>query len=153
MRMNKSIEENAFEVSSSDVFECGEIAADKGIARDVEQDLVVHIQSRITGFTAHGARPHLGVNAVDAACLAASSIHMIPVLSKGKSSVRVLTIDAGNSSINMIPDQVEMTIEVRSYDNSQLNHLTEKIIHAVDCAAGAVSAKAVSVVCRERTRE
>lgn len=119
------------------------VSAASGIAdAAVECEPAVHIFADVTGFTAHGARPHLGVNAVDAACLAACAVHALPLPPFSPAVVRILSIDAGKSSINMIPDQVSMLVEARGDEQSALETLAARIGRAVQSAAEALGATA-----------
>ena len=112
-------------------------------------EFITRLQAQIKGCTAHGARPHLGINSVDAACMATTALHMLPQTPCGYSYIHVLSIDAGTSSINMIPGQVTMSIEIRSYDENQLQALTERAIHAIERAVAGIGATVQTSICSQ----
>lgn len=91
----------------------------------------------IKGQTAHGARPHLGVNTIDAAgvvILAVNSIRTNPVVS---SSIKITGIHAGGAASNAIPDVLTMVLDVRSQTNEGMSYNLEKIEQAITHAASA----------------
>ncbi|MGI6424656.1 MAG: peptidase dimerization domain-containing protein [Tepidanaerobacteraceae bacterium] len=94
------------------------------------------------GFTAHGAQPHLGINAVDAAALAMNAINAIKTPYYVNRTVQILSIDAGGSSINMIPDRVSMVVSIATISNEWLEILIDKIKNAIECSAKSIKATA-----------
>lgn len=96
----------------------------------------------IKGQTAHGARPHLGVNSIDAAAmavLAVNSIRTNPVIA---SSIKVTAIHAGGAASNAIPDKTTVVLDVRSQTNEGMAYNLEKIEQAIKNAAAANGASA-----------
>ena len=57
----------------------------------------------IQGLTAHGARPHLGINAIDAAALAILAVNSIRTNPIIACSAKVTAINAGGAASNAIP--------------------------------------------------
>jgi amidohydrolase len=86
------------------------------------------IKGKIRGTTAHGARPHLGVNAIE---VAASLLQLIQGMHSNPmipSSVKMTSLHAGDeNSSNIIPDFASFTLDVRSQSNAVLDELYEKI--------------------------
>lgn len=101
---------------------------------------------RIKGLTAHGARPHLGVNAVDAAVLAVNAINAIHANPAVTYSIKVTQLMVGNGSMNIIPDTIDMAIDIRCQDNQEMELLLEKMRNAVTYAVKAVGAEIESMV-------
>ena len=102
------------------------------------------IEATIEGVAAHGGRPHLGVNAIDAAAAvvnAINAIHMNPVVPY---SIKVTKLLAGGAATNLIPDQAEMAIDVRAQQNGLMQELLKKAEAAIGNAAASVGAKAVT---------
>jgi amidohydrolase len=102
------------------------------------------IETTIEGVAAHGGRPHLGVNAIDAAAAvvnAINAIHMNPVV---PSSIKVTKLLAGGAATNLIPDKAEMTMDVRAQQNGLMKDLLNKAEAAIANAAASVGAKAVT---------
>jgi amidohydrolase len=100
------------------------------------------LEGLIKGKAAHGARPHLGVNAVDAATAsvgAVNAIHMNPTV---PFTVKVTKLQAGGSALNIIPDSAYLAIDLRSQDNSTMEELIQKVIRAVEAGASTVGAEA-----------
>ena len=65
---------------------------------------------KITGQSCHGSRPHLGVNAVEAAAAvinAASGVRINPVISW---SCKATAVNGGGGAYNIIPDHAEITL-------------------------------------------
>lgn len=97
-------------------------------------DVVLH------GRAAHGARPHLGVNAIDAAASvvqAVNSIHIDPVV---PFSVKVTNLSAGTGASNIIPDKATLVIDMRAQTNAAMDELMKKTKTAVARGAEAVGA-------------
>jgi amidohydrolase len=100
------------------------------------------IETTIEGMAAHGGRPHLGVNAIDAAAAvvnAVNAIHMNPVV---PSSIKVTKLLAGGAATNLIPDKAEMAMDVRAQENGLMQELLSKAEAAIANAAASVGAKA-----------
>ena len=96
----------------------------------------------LQGLSAHGARPHLGINVIDAAAAvvnAVNAIHMNPVI---PSSVKVTRLMAGGGALNAIPDRADMALDIRSQDNGVMEELLTKTKSAIINAAKTVGAEA-----------
>lgn len=104
------------------------------------------IEATLEGVAAHGARPHLGVNVIDAAAAvvnAVNAIHMNPVV---PCTVKVTKLQAGGGAVNAIPDRAELALDVRSQDNGLMEELIKKTSRAIEMAAETVGAKAIVTV-------
>ncbi|MCL1994053.1 MAG: amidohydrolase [Spirochaetes bacterium] len=100
------------------------------------------LQATIEGLSAHGARPHLGVNAIDAACLAVqtvNTIHLNPVI---PATVKVTKIHGGGASINVIPDKAEIAFDLRCQENAGMEELVKRVTLAIESSAASIGAKA-----------
>lgn len=91
----------------------------------------------INGTSSHGARPHLGVNAIEAAVLAINAINAIKLNPVVPWSCKVTKINGGSAAPNIIPDKVDMVLDARAQTNEAMQTLLEKVKTAV---AGAVAA-------------
>ncbi|WP_442870369.1 amidohydrolase [Aneurinibacillus sp. Ricciae_BoGa-3] len=81
------------------------------------------IRGEIRGTSAHAARPHLGINAIDvggALIQELSKIHTDPLV---PSSIKMTRFVAGEKSENIIPDYAEFTLDVRAQTNEIMNQL------------------------------
>ena len=104
------------------------------------------VDVEIHGMTAHGARPHLGVNVIDAsalAILAVNSIRTNPIIA---CSAKVTNITAGGAASNAIPDKATLVLDVRAQENAAMKDLLEKIHIAINSAVAAVGATATITV-------
>jgi amidohydrolase len=139
---------------------------DAGVADDIEVLLGIHLrpmqeaklgqatsavlhgahhilEAKLIGKTAHGARPHLGINAIEAAVMAVNAvlaIHMNPVI---PASIKVTKLHGGGASLNSIPDLVEMAFDLRSQENALMKELVQKARCSIETAASMMGATAV----------
>lgn len=98
------------------------------------------LTARFHGMQAHGSRPHLGVNAIEAASMAVvgtSMVHMNPNDSFSVKPTRFLC-DAG--ALNAIPPEASVSWDLRAESNEVMAEMKEKTIRAVRGAASAVGA-------------
>ena len=90
------------------------------------------ITAAIIGTTAHGARPHLGVNPIDVAALvvnAVNAIHENPIEAWSAKTTRFVS----NSAVtNAIPDRVDLAFDLRSQSNSVMDSLITKIKRIIE---------------------
>ena len=99
------------------------------------------LQATIEGVSAHGARPHLGVNVIDAACLAVqavNTIHLDPIV---PTTVKATKLQAGSASSNIIPDKAELAFDLRSQENDKMEELIKKTTQTIEAAAVSIGAK------------
>lgn len=86
-----------------------------------------HIEVEIRGKAAHGARPFLGVNAIEIAAAiiqAASAIHEDSTVSF---SLKPTQIESLNGAKNSIPDHCRLVFDLRGETNEVAESLTEKL--------------------------
>ncbi|MDR1731698.1 MAG: amidohydrolase [Synergistaceae bacterium] len=99
--------------------------------------------AEITGKGAHGARPHLGVNAAEAAAAALFAINSVHVTPLVPHSAKVTRIRCGSDSLNIIPDRAEIAVDMRAQTNPVMADLRAKVEAAITGGAASVGAKAV----------
>lgn len=98
------------------------------------------VKAHIEGKIAHGARPHLGVNAINAAAAviqAANSIFFDPVI---PSSIKATQIKGGGPVTNAIPASAEITFDLRSARNETMEEILAKVKVAIEQSAASVGA-------------
>ncbi|GAA0474194.1 amidohydrolase [Tatumella punctata] len=98
------------------------------------------VEAVFTGKAAHAARPHLGVNALDAAVQAVqavNSIHLSPSLTFSAKATRFLC-DAGVT--NSIPSEARVCWDLRSAENAPMDELKQKVTAALQGSAAALGA-------------
>lgn len=98
------------------------------------------VKAYLEGKTAHGARPHLGINAIHAASTVIQSVLAIYPDPMVPSSVKATQIKGGGPSSNAIPPSAEITFDVRSRENQTMTLLLEKIKDAIEKGAASVGA-------------
>jgi amidohydrolase len=104
------------------------------------------MEATINGRTAHGARPHLGINAIDAAAAvvnAVNAIHLNPVVPW---TCKVTKLHAGGAALNVIPDKAEMALDLRTQQNAAMDALLDKAEKAIKAGAATVGATAETTV-------
>ncbi|KAB2338061.1 amidohydrolase [Cytobacillus depressus] len=85
------------------------------------------ITGEIIGEDAHGARPHLGQNAIEVGASIVNeikSIHLDPMVPY---SAKMTKFHAGGDSGNIIPGKASFSLDLRAQSNQVMNELTEKI--------------------------
>ncbi|MDR3560601.1 MAG: M20 peptidase aminoacylase family protein [Negativicutes bacterium] len=100
------------------------------------------MEANLKGMAAHGARPHLGVNVIDAAAAvigAVNAIHMNPTI---PSTVKVTKLQAGGAALNAIPESAYMALDLRSQENPLMEELIKKTTRAIEAGAATVGAEA-----------
>ena len=98
------------------------------------------VKAHIEGKTAHGARPHLGINAIHAAASIIQAVNNIAVDPVIPSSIKATQIKGGGPVSNAIPANTEITFDVRSRENETMDIIIEKLRVAVESGAAAVGA-------------
>jgi len=104
------------------------------------------MEATIKGRTAHGARPHLGTNVIDAAAAvvnAVNAIHLNPVVPW---TCKVTKLHAGGATLNVIPDRAEMALDLRTQQNAAMDALLDKAEKAIKAGAATVGATAETTV-------
>ncbi|GAA0316231.1 M20 peptidase aminoacylase family protein [Bacillus carboniphilus] len=85
------------------------------------------VQGKITGDDCHGARPHLGANAIEVGADLVKMIqgmHMDPMVPH---SAKMTAFQAGGESSNIIPGSATFSLDLRSQSNDVMEAMMEKI--------------------------
>lgn len=104
------------------------------------------ISGTIIGETAHGARPHLGINVLDVAFNIfnlINSIHLNPMIPY---SVKMTRLLAGGTSTNQIPNRAEFAFDLRAQTNQLMEQLVKKVVFALEMGAKSLDSKIKVVV-------
>lgn len=99
-----------------------------------------HADVIITGKTAHGARPHLGVNAIDAAVSVINAVNTIKENPGESWSIKPTRIHADNQLTNAIPETVKVSFDMRAQSNTIMSSLVEKLTRIAETAPQAIGA-------------
>ncbi|MEK5389299.1 M20 peptidase aminoacylase family protein [Margalitia sp. FSL K6-0131] len=94
-----------------------------------------HISGTIIGEDAHGARPHLGTNAIEVAASLVHELAYIHIDPMIPHSVKMTKLHAGGESANIIPGQATFSLDLRAQTNKVMETLIEKVQSAVDSIA------------------
>lgn len=100
------------------------------------------IKVKVNGLASHGARPHLGVNAIDAAVLAINAINSIKVDPRVPHSAKVTKFNTAGRAHNVIPDTTNMVLDLRAQTNQVMKELVEKIKKAIHDSVESIGGKA-----------
>ncbi len=104
------------------------------------------IDVTIKGLTSHGARPHLGMNAIDAGALVVLAVNSIRTNPVVPCSIKVTGFKAGGAAANAIPDKAELVLDVRAQTNEDMEENMKRIRAAIENAALTNGCKAEVVV-------
>lgn len=94
------------------------------------------------GKPAHGARPHLGINAIDAAVAAVTAVNAIHLKPTENYSVKATRFHCDSGVTNAIPDTAVVTWDLRAQQNETMEELRAKFVPAVEAGAATVGATA-----------
>ncbi|MGE8205789.1 M20 peptidase aminoacylase family protein [Heyndrickxia sp. NPDC080065] len=90
------------------------------------------INGKIMGDDLHGARPHLGANAIEIGATLdqmLKTIHIDPLV---PSSVKLTKFQAGGESSNIIPGHAEFSLDMRAQTNEAMEKMQAKIDLMID---------------------
>jgi amidohydrolase len=99
-------------------------------------------EATIKGRPAHGARPHLGVNAIDGAALAVLGVNSLWANPAQQWSAKVTKLAGGGIASNIIPDRAVLTMDLRAEANGLMEEVVAKARGACLGAAAAVGGTA-----------
>jgi len=94
----------------------------------------------IIGEEAHGARPELGINAIEVGSAIIEGLQKIWTDPNVSSSVKVTQFNAGGTSTNIIPGKATFSIDARAQTNEVMEALTdgvERVKASVEAMYGA----------------
>ncbi len=100
------------------------------------------VEATIKGLNAHGARPHQGINVIDAGAAVVNAINAINLNPSVPFSVKTTKFTAGGTGPNIIPDKAEMVFDLRAQTNEAMSELIEKTKLAIINGAKTVGAEA-----------
>lgn len=98
------------------------------------------ITGTIKGVEAHGARPELGINAIEVAAALVDAMKRIWLSPNDSASIKMTQLQAGGASTNIIPGTATFSIDMRAQTNETMAKLTtgfDKAIEAVSTLYGA----------------
>jgi amidohydrolase len=115
-----------------------------GVLEGVEEMIGIHLRPKEEASLgeatpalvhgAHGARPHQGVNAVEAALLSLNAVKNLAFDPRIPHSVKVTDFHGGTGVFNIIPPKARFTLDIRCQSNELMELARRKLSKAV--AAG-----------------
>ena len=96
------------------------------------------VTAEITGMAAHGGRPHLGKNTVDAIAAVVNAVNAIWVDPVVPSSAKVTAVKAGGANYSSIPEKGELGIDLRANTNEVMKELLDKVERAIITGASTI---------------
>lgn len=99
------------------------------------------LTARFHGVPAHGSRPHLGVNAIEAASLAVQAVSMVHLNPNDSFSVKPTRFLCDSGVLNAIPAEASVSWDLRAESNPDMEDMKKKTKRAIEGAAEAVDAK------------
>ncbi|WP_071393405.1 M20 peptidase aminoacylase family protein [Bacillus tuaregi] len=90
------------------------------------------VKGVIKGVSAHGARPHLGINVIEVGSSLIQEISKIHVDPQVPSSIKMTAFHAGGPSGNVIPDRAEFTLDLRAQTNEVMSEMDYKLIQIAE---------------------
>lgn len=82
----------------------------------------------ITGEDHHGARPHLGANAVEVAFEISAGLRRLKVDPQIPSSAKMTMLRAGGANLNVIPGQGTFGVDLRAQTNEAMGTLRDGLV-------------------------
>ena len=100
------------------------------------------VEVRIDGKQAHAARPHLGINPIEAASQYIASVGLIKIDPNKSWSVKPTQIHSEVGATNSIPSFVKIAYDLRAQDNAALEAIIGRMKLAAAGLEGSFGAKA-----------
>ena len=97
----------------------------------------------IEGRSAHAARPHLGINAIDVGTAVVQAVQAIWLNPAGVWSMKCTQFHADAGATNTVPPHASLTFDCRAGTNALADELRAAFKRAVENTAAAFGAKAV----------
>lgn len=101
-----------------------------------------HIRYDIKGKQSHGARPYLGVSALDAACLIVAAANALRFDSNVVYNLKATQIHADAGVPNAVPGTASVTFDLRSQNNEVMELMMARLTAAATQAAASIGAEA-----------
>ena len=107
------------------------------------------VEARITGVPAHGARPHLGVNAIQAAVSAIHTVNNIRLDPNMSCSAKATRFLCDSGVTNAIPADALICWDIRAQFNPVMDELKARVLQAVQNGVAALGAKVDAKLVKE----
>ena len=101
-----------------------------------------HVRFDVEGKQSHGARPYLGVSALEAACLIVAAANSLRFDSNVVYNLKATQLHADAGVANAVPGTASVTFDLRSHSNEIMDQMISRLIAAAKHAAASIGAKA-----------
>ncbi|WP_026576244.1 M20 peptidase aminoacylase family protein [Bacillus sp. UNC438CL73TsuS30] len=99
------------------------------------------VSAKIIGFDAHGARPDLGVNAIEVVSAIVEQLKGIRLNPFDSFSVKMTQVSAGGDNTNVIPGSAQFHLDLRAQKNETMDMLVQKVDHILQQVASLFEVK------------
>lgn len=99
-----------------------------------------HIRYDVNGKQSHGARPYLGISALDAACLMVQAANALRFDSNVVCNLKATQIHSDAGVPNAVPGHATVTFDLRSQSNDVMDLMIQKLHTATANAAASIGA-------------
>ena len=99
----------------------------------------------IQGASAHSAKPHLGINPIDAAVCVISAVNAIHLDPRITYSIKCTQIHADSGAVNGIPSTATLVFDMRTATNEAMDEMKKKFDAAIHHGAAAVGAEITGI--------
>lgn len=99
-----------------------------------------HVAVDVEGQQSHGARPYLGVSALDAGALIVAAANALRFDSNIVHNLKATRFIADSGAINAVPGTAHLIFDLRSRDNTLMDTMLERLEKAARSAAGSIGA-------------
>lgn len=99
-----------------------------------------HVVIDVEGQQSHGARPYLGVSALDAACLIVQAANALRFNSNIVNNLKATRLISDCGVMNAVPGKAQLVFDLRSQDNALMDTMLERLHTAAESAAASVGA-------------
>ena len=98
------------------------------MAPSISHGACLFVHGTITGEDHHGARPHLGANAVDIALEISTGMQRLKVDPQIPSSAKMTMLRAGGENLNVIPGNGTFGLDLRAQTNEAMSVLRDGLV-------------------------
>ena len=99
-----------------------------------------HVTIEVTGQQSHGARPYLGISALDAGCLIVQAANALRFNSNIVNNLKATRFLCDAGVMNAVPGKATLVFDLRSQDNDLMDTMVAQLRRAAENAAASVGA-------------
>ncbi len=100
-----------------------------------------HVVIEVKGRQSHGARPYLGISALDAGCLIVQAANALRFNSNIVNNLKATRFLCDAGVMNAVPGSATLVFDLRSQDNDLMDTMLEELHRAASNAAASVGAE------------